>query len=73
MQEIARQFAPHYVPADPPAPVEMIDSWEDLKLLWKDAGIQRAYARRSEFQLDDSAALYVCRVTVRVMVGVGVT
>jgi len=31
---------------------------EDIKQLWTDPGIQQAYARSSEFQLNDSAAYY---------------
>lgn len=27
----------------------------DIKALWSDEGIQKAYARQSEFQLNDSA------------------
>jgi len=30
----------------------------DVKVLWEDAGIQQAYARQSEFQLNDSARYY---------------
>lgn len=29
---------------------------KDIKMLWSDAGIQQVYNRRSEFQLNDSAA-----------------
>eukprot|EP00761_Pharyngomonas_kirbyi_P014571 gb/GECH01014601.1/.p1 GENE.gb/GECH01014601.1/~~gb/GECH01014601.1/.p1 ORF type:complete len:359 (+),score=84.59 gb/GECH01014601.1/:1-1077(+) len=32
---------------------------EDIKELWKDSGIQRAYDRRNEFQLLDSAAYFL--------------
>jgi len=31
---------------------------DTMKQLWKDEGIQQAYARQSEFQLNDSAAYY---------------
>nr|CAG4713734.1 unnamed protein product [Naegleria fowleri] len=32
---------------------------KDIKMLWSDAGIQQVYNRRSEFQLNDSAAYYL--------------
>lgn len=35
---------------------------EDIKLLWADSGIQAAYARSSEFQLDDSAGYFITHV-----------
>jgi len=34
------------------------DLTDTIKTLWKDEGIQQAYARQSEFQLNDSAAYY---------------